>query len=199
MKTEFPDWKELVKRARHRKGIPEHMASPEAVVEYAHMILAQLEKAFEEKKQTSFFLRGCDLMTHSIDIYDERQKLYIKYCKALMCDAGDVGWEKLADYVLQLLLKPENLREKSFVQDTVILLDMGLDVYTFVNHLITMGNAEGLKMGQDKDTPVEVADRKGTSAFQLAREAPNRSMLLLMYEHVKGEILQQNIFYDLYK
>jgi ankyrin repeat protein len=191
MKTECRNWKNLVEMARDDRTrgttIPESTAPPEDVIKYARMILSELENAVVEKKQMSFFLRRCDLMTHSVDKTDDRQTIYIRYCKALLCDADDVTWTNLVEVVSKLLLTQENINEKCFVQDTKNVLDMGLNVSVteFVKPMIKLRKLEGLKMLLEKHASVEDVDGKGSSAFQLAQEAPD--ILRFLYDNVQGK------------
>jgi hypothetical protein len=191
MKTKYPDWKDLVKRERCKR-VPESLAkaevATEAVVAYAQTILNQLDKTLVEQKQMSYFLRGCDLIAHNIDTNNDWQLFYIRYCKALLCDAGDAVWQEVADLVSKLLLKPEYLNEKCIVQDTKSVLDMGMNVSVseFVKPMIKIRNLEGLKMVLEKQASVEDVDGIESCAFVLAEETPD--ILLLLSENVLGEV-----------
>ena len=98
--SENPHWEDLVIQSRTRGPInDENQAIPEDVVMYAHNILQKVEHSFAQKHQDSFFLRGCDLMVHSIDKNDYRQILYVKYCVAVLSDTDEAAWQQLADCV----------------------------------------------------------------------------------------------------
>ena len=95
-KSKMPDWEDFVKQA-HKKV--ESQAISEDVVKCAQNILQNVEHCIGEKHQDSFFLKGCNLMEHSIDKDDYRQILYVKYCIAVLSDSNEAAWEQLAECV----------------------------------------------------------------------------------------------------
>jgi hypothetical protein len=171
LKTKFRNWKDIVERARieraRSKKIPESKATPEDIIKCAHMILSELEQAIVGKKQMSFFLRDCDLMTHSIDKTDDRQLFYIRYCKALICDVDGVEWENLVAAVAKLLLTHENINEKCFVRDTKILLDMGLNVSAneSLKHMLKMNDPKHVYMSHPYDEDGKLRDKFDRTAL----------------------------------
>ena len=100
------------------------------VLRYAQNILQEIERSFVQKHQDSFFLRGCDLMLHSIDNNDYRQMLYVKYCAAVLSDTDGAAWQQLAECVAEQLFDsigmPDSSNKSDFLHEIEILLDMGL-------------------------------------------------------------------------
>ena len=186
-KAEVLNWEDMVRQARMSGKMTENQAKAEHVVNHAQNILQKLENDFTQKHQDSFFLKGCDLMIHSIDKNDYRQVLYVKYCKALLCDADDVAWQELAEDVAQQLLRSENLHERYFTEETEMLLDMGLRSLrnSMLGMMIKVGQVAGVRMLLERGASVENLDGNGTSALQLAEAKDVQSFL---QENTRGNM-----------
>ena len=193
--SENPHWEDLVRQSRIRGPVnDENQAIPEDVVRHAQNILQKVEHSFAQKHQDSFFLRGCDLMVHSIDKNDYRQMLYVKYCVAVLSDTDDAAWQQLADCVALQLLKPENKHKSCFVHEIKTLVDMGLksQLNDILVEMIELGQVEGVKMMLGRGASVTNLKHAKT-AFHLARPHyvgdPTRTPVFSFLENnIKGKL-----------
>ena len=156
-KSEISNWEDLAIRPHKTlTARGEGQAKPADVVRYAQKILERVEHSFVQKHQDSFFLKGCDLMVHSIDKNDYRQMLYVMYCAALLSDTDKAPWLQLAECVAQQLLKSENMHKGCFVPEIETLLDMGLKSEKNLNdilvNMIQLGQVEGVGMMLERGT-----------------------------------------------
>ena len=176
-KSETANFEDLLKEA-HKKV--ESQAISEDVVKCAQNILQKVEHRIAEKHQDSFFLKGCNLMEHSVDKDDYRQILYVKYCIAVLSDTNEAAWEQLAECVAQQVHKRENMQKSCFVPETEILLDMGLksQMDDILDKMITLGQVEGVKMMLERDA----------SARYVAR-SNNTDMLKVIEDSIKGNFI----------
>ena len=174
-KSETANFEDLLKEA-HKKA--ESQAISDDVVKCAQNILQKVDHRIAEKHQDSFFLKGCNLMEHSIDKDDYRQILYMKYCIAVLSDSNEAAWEQLAECVAKQVHKSENMQKSCFVHETEILLDMGLksQMDDILYKMIRLGQVEGVKM---------VLER-GTSARRVA-QSDNTDMLKVIEDSIKGK------------
>ena len=196
--SENPHWENLVIQSRTRGPInDERKAIPEDVVMYAKNILQKVEHSFAQKHQDSFFLRGCDLMVHSIDKNDYRQSLYVMYCAAVLNDTNEAAWQQLVDCVAQQLRKSENKNKNCFLHEIKTLLDMGLKSRVINNILITMmelGQVEGVRMMLESGASLTHMDEPDVTAFDLARptdtnETIRNPILKFLDTNVKGKLV----------
>ena len=185
-KSETPNWEDLVIQAR--KTVPvnvESQAMP--VVRCAQNILQEVERSFVQKHQDSFFLRGCDLMVHSIDKNDYRQIVYVKYCTAMLSDTEEAAWQQLAECVAQQLLESENMHERYVLREIETLLDMGLksQMNVMLEEMIRLGQVEVVRMMLERSVFAEGVD---IYAFGLAKEWSNK-MFTFLEDNVKGKLI----------
>ena len=175
-KSETANWEDLLKGG-HKKA--ESQAISEDVVKCAQNILQKVEHCIGKRHQDSFFVRGCNLMEHSIDKDDYRQILYMKYCMAVLSDTNEAAWEQLAECVAQQLGKSENMRENCFVEEIETLLDMGLKSgEIFLHKMIKLEHVEGVRMMLER----------GASARRVAK-SDNTAMLKVIEDSIKGKFI----------
>ena len=196
LKAEVPDLQKLL--MPHQEDKIAEMSSPDApssetmenMLRWARAILSTLERSCAQSHQYSFFVKECDLMTHSIDKNDYRPMLCIKYCRARLHSIYDDTWKKLADYVAQQLLKPENLHEKCFVHEIEALLEMGVTPSIPIrNTMIKLGQVAGVKMLLEKGVSVE--DEDGSTILQLAQHVPHGGDVLpFLQENIQGNNIE---------
>ena len=176
-KSETANFEDLLKEA-HKKA--ESQAISDDVVKCAQNILQKVEHSIAKKHQDSFFLKGCNLMEHSIDKGDYRQILYVKYCIAVLSDTNEAAWEQLAECVAKQVHKSENMQKSCFVHETEILLDMGLksQMDDILILMIRLRQVEGVKMMLER----------GASA-RLVAESDNTDMLKVIEDSIKGKFI----------
>ena len=162
---------------------------PEDVVRYAQNILQEIEHSFSQTHQDSFFLRGCNLIVHSIDKNDYRQELYLKYCTAVLSNTDDAAWQQLAESVVQHLLKSENMHKSCFLHEIKALLDMGLKSQTnaIFDKMIRLGQAEGVRMMLERGASTQDEDEYGDTAFSLAED--HNTVHRLLEDNMKGKLI----------
>ena len=177
-----------------RKTVTDHAENQEiqAVVRYAQNILREVERSFVQKHQDSFFLRGCNLLEHSIDKNDYRQILYVKYCMAVLSDADNEAWQQLAECVAQQLLNVRNMH-RWFLNEIEILLDMGLksQMEAILVRMIELEQVEGVRMMLERGASAGDVDGYGTTALQKSRyEQFSKTTVLCKFleENEKGKL-----------
>ena len=197
-KSENPHWEDLVVQSRTREYVnDESQAMPEEVVGYAQNILQKVEHSFSQKHQDSFFLRGCDLMVHSIDKNDYRQMLYVKYCAAVLSDTNKVAWQQLTECVAQNLLKSENKHESCFLQEIKTLVNMGLQsqMDDILYEMIELEEVEGVRMMLERGASLKVLKENMVklTAFNLTIHRYNfitsTAVLKFLENNIKGKLI----------
>ena len=180
-KSETANFEDLLKEA-HKKA--ESQAISDDVVKCAQNILQKVEHSIAKKHQDSFFLKGCNLMEHSIDKGDYRQILYVKYCIAVLSDTNEAAWEQLAECVAEQVHKSENMQKSCFVHETEILLDMGLksQMDDILNLMIRLRQVEGVKMMLER----------GAFASKVAKSA-NTDILKVIEDSIKGKFVYETV------
>ena len=185
-KSEKTDWEDFAVRAHETAAVyaNESQAMPEDVVKCAQNILQEVQYSIVENHQDSFFLRGCNLMKHSIDKDDYRQILYMKYCVAVLSGTNEAAWQQLAEFVAQLLGKSENMRWSCFMQEIDILLDMGLlsHMHDIFHQMMELGHVEYVRMLLERGASVKYL----VHSF---RPQDNPAMLTVMEDNVKGKFI----------
>ena len=182
-KSETKNWEDFSIQAHKTVAVhAESQAKREDVVKCAQNILQEVEHRIAENHQDSFFLKGYNLMEHSIDKDDYRQILYMKYCAAVLSDTNEAAWEQLAECVAE--------RQKyswSFsVQETDILLDMGLKSHMdFILYTIrSLGQVEGVRMLLERG----VSARKVTDSV-IHEGNVNPAMLTVIEDNIEGKFI----------
>ena len=186
-KSETPNWEDVGTQSRKTETVH---AEIQAVVRYAQNILQKVERSIAEKHQDSFFLRGCNLMEHSINKNDYRQILYVKYCAAVLSDADEAAWQHLADCVAQHLRHSFNMHNSCFRKEIKTLLDMGLksQMEAILYEMIHHGRVEGVRMILERGaSAARVAiDVLGATALSQAEFRP--AVHKFLTENVKGKL-----------
>ena len=180
-KSETANIEDLLKDS-HKKA--ESQAISDDVVKCAQNILQKVEHCISKRHQDSFFLRGCNLMEHSIDKHDYRQILYVKYCMAVLSDTNEAAWEQLAEDVAEQVQKSENMQKSCFVEEIETLLDMGLKSGTFsiLLEMIILGHAEGVRRMFERGASARLV------AQRVARSS-NTAMLKVIEDSMKGKFI----------
>ena len=192
-KSETPNWEHLVIEA-HKTGTANAESQDiEDVVRYAQNILQEVECSIVQNHQNSFFLRGCDLMAHSIDKNDYRQRLYVKYCSAVLSDTGEAAWQQLAEHVAQLLLKARNKHKRNkhkdyFLYEIETLLDMGLksQMEDILKEMIYLGQVEGVRRMLERDGDATISMRMQN--YQTSTGIAT-AMLKFLDDNLKGNFI----------
>ena len=159
-KSIIPNWDNLVILARTTVPVTdESQVIPEDVMKHAQNILQEVERCLGQKRQDSFFLRGCNLIEHSTDKNDYRPILYVKYCAAVLSDIDKAAWQHLAECVAQQLLNPKYMRRSCFVNEIEALLHMGLisHMEAILEKIMQLGQVEGVRMMLERGASAEHA------------------------------------------
>ena len=82
--TEMTDFSTKMKMCTKRDLIDDKLQPPEEIVSYADQILGKLEENIKIHHQESFFLKGCNLLSHSMYREDFRPLLYMRLCRAML-------------------------------------------------------------------------------------------------------------------
>ena len=181
-KSKTPNWEDLIKEA-HKKA--ENQAISDDVVTCAQNILQKVEHCIGEKHQDSFFLRGCNLIEHSIDKDDYRQILYVKYCIAVLSDTNEAAWEQLAECVAQQVHKQKNMQKSYFEEEINTLLDMGLksQMDDILGDMINLGHVEGVRMMLERGASASlVAQSDNTAMFKVVEDSIKGKFIIYIYE-----------------
>ena len=188
-KSEKLSWEDLV--IQSRKTVIVHAKSQEIkdVVRYAQNILQEVERSFVQKHQDSFFLRGCNLLEHSIDKNDYRQILYVKYCAAMLSDADEAAWRHLAECVAQQLLNSKTINSCCFLNEIETLLDMDLksQMEAILVKMIHLGQVEGVRMMLERGASAADVKAHGKTAQQLSRYTTT-PLWKFLEDNVKGKL-----------
>ena len=129
-------------------------------------------------------------MSNCVDPRNYREKMYVLYWKASLCDANSNAWRELADYVANILSGEEKIySERYLVQNTKVLLKLGLSVSdvncsVFTRPIIEIGEESHVKKLLEGGVSVDSVDGKGTSVFQLAQGR----LLGFLEENIKSEL-----------
>ena len=128
--TEMKDFAEKMKTHTKQNLIDEELQEPEDILASADQILKKLEDSIKIHYQESFFLKGCNLLSHSMYREDFRPLLYVRLCRAMLHSPSDniVPWKCLTQAVTEQLVKEEHFQRESFVDEISLLKTMGLDV-----------------------------------------------------------------------
>ena len=127
--TEMPDFSEKMKTCTKQDLTEDKLQPHEDILAYADQILQKLEASIKIHYQESFFLRGCNLLSHSMYREDFRPLLYTRLCRTMLYSPSDniVPWECLAQAVAEQLVKEEHFQRESFVDEISTLKTIGLD------------------------------------------------------------------------
>ena len=186
-KSEIANWKDMAVQAYKTVAVnAESQAVPEDVVTYAQTILQKVEHSIAENHQDSFFLKGCNLMEHSIAKDDYRQILYVKYCAAMLRDTNEAAWQQLAECVAQQLRKSENIHMSCFLHEIETLLDMGLKSKSLMedvlHDMVDLEQVKGVWMMLERGAPARWAtDHIG--------HHDNPAILKVLEDSIKGKFI----------
>ena len=188
-KSETPNWEDLELQSR-KTSVHARNQEIQDVVRYAQNILQEVERSFVQKHQNSFFLRGCNLIEHSIDKDDYRQILYVKYCMAVLSNTNEAAWQQLAECVAQRLHESENMYayESGFLNKIETLLDMGLksQMEAILEKMIQLGQVEGVKMMLERGASASNVDEYGRTALHVAQFFSTTAVCKFLEDNVKG-------------
>ena len=185
-KSDTPNWEDLLIGAHKTGTANADYQELHDVVRYAHNILQEVERSIVQKHQNSFFLKGCDLIAHSIDKSDYRQRLYVKYCAAVLSDTNQSPWQQLAEYVVKQLLKPKYKHEGYFLREIETLLDMGLKSHKedILKMIMYLGQVEGVRMMLERDGDATIFMR-----IRNYRNYASTAMHKFVDDHLKGNFI----------
>ena len=120
--TEMSDFAEGMKVCIKRDLTANKLQPPEDILDYADQILKKLEASIKIHYQESFFLKGCNLLSHPMYREDFRPLLYMRLCRAMLQSPSDniVPWECLAQAVAEQLVKEEHFQRESFIDENQV-------------------------------------------------------------------------------
>ena len=189
--TEMPDFAETLKTCTKQDHIDDKLKPPEDILTYADHILRKLEESIKIHYQESFFLKGCNLLSHSMYRKDFRPLLYIRLCRAMLQSPSDnIGpWECLAQSVAEQLVKEEHFQRESFIDEIKILKTIGLDANgrsengaCLLYYMIKYGLVNGVYMLVEWGATLDDIDGEGRSAVQVAEHFKQPAVKKLLLE-----------------
>ena len=177
--AEMPDFAEKMKTRTKQDLNDDNLQAPRKILAYADQILQKLEESIKNQYQESFFLKGCNLLSHYIYREDFRPLLYMRLCRAMLQSPSDNidPWKSLAQVVAEQLVKEEHFQRVAFVEEISTLKTMGLDANwrsengtCLLYHMIKYGLVHGVHMLTEWGAALEDIDGDGRSAFQVAKD-----------------------------
>ena len=192
--AEMPDFAGKMKTHTKQDLIDDNLPAPREILAYADQILQKLEESIKNQYQESFFLKGCNLLSHDIYREDFRPLLYMRLCRAMLQSPSDNidPWKSLAQMVAEQLVKEEHFQRESFIEEISTLKTMGLDANwrsengtCLLYYMIKYGLGHGANMLTEWGATLEDIDGKGRSAFLVAEDFKQPEIQKLLQE--KGE------------
>ena len=192
--AEMPDFAEKMKTPSQQDLIDDTLQKPRHILAYADQILEKLEESIKSCHQESFFLKGCNLLSHSKYREDFRPLLYTRLCRAMLQSPSENidPWKSLAQTVAEQLVKEEHFQRDSFIDEISTLKRMGLDVNwrsesgaCLLYYMIKYGLVRGVHMLTEGGATLEDIDGEGRSAFQMAEECKQIEIQKLLQEKGK--------------
>ena len=193
--AEMPNFSEKMKTCAQQDLIDDKVQPPKDILAYADKILERLEESIKIQRQESFFLKRCNLLSHSMYKEDFRPLLYVKLCRAMLKSPSEnIGpWTNLAKGVAEQLVKDENLQQESFVDEIRTLQTMGLHAnwksergQCLLYFMIKHGLVDGVQhMVMECKAALDDIDEKGSSAVQVAKDHSQPTILKFLQESGK--------------
>ena len=192
--TEMKDFAEKMKTHTKRDLIDDELQPPEDILASADQILKKLEDSMKIHYQESFFLKGCNLLSHSMYREDFRPLLYMKLCRAMLHSPSDniVPWKCLTQAVAEQLVKEEHFQRDSFIDEISLLKTMGLDENwrsengaCLLYYMIKYGHENGVYMLVEWGAKSDDIDGSGRSVIQVAEDFKQSSLLKVLLEKSK--------------
>ena len=200
--TEMKDFAQKMKTHTKRDLIDEELQEPEDIVASADHILKKLEDSIKIHYQESFFLKGCNLLSHSMYREDFRPLLYMRLCRAMLHSPSDniVPWKCLTQAVAEQLVKEEHFQRESFFDEISLLRTMGLDANwrsengaCLLYYMIKYGLENGVNMLVEWGATSDDMDGAGRSFIQTAQYFKQSSLLKDLLEKGKLQAHLKNI------
>jgi ankyrin repeat protein len=146
------------------------------VIHWANMILEKLEKNVTKQNLESFFLPGCNLISH-----DPYRLLFVQMCRAFINSPTENpdAWAQLANTVARQLLQAQHFSQDpdQAMQEIQMLREIGLGVnvrgpqgHSFLFYLINQGSMKGVQKMLEWQASVEDVDGEGTKAIDFAEK-----------------------------
>ena len=192
--ADMPGFAERMKKHTKRDLMYDKLQPPKDILACADLILKKLEESIKIHYQESFFVKGCNLLNHSMYQEDFRPLLYMRLCRAMLQSPHDniSSWQCLAQMVAEQLVKEGHFQQESFVCEIDALQTMGLDANwrsengtCLLYYMIKYGLVHGVQMLVDWGATPDDIDEKGRSAFQLVEEFQQPAMQKILQEHGK--------------
>ena len=192
--TEMKDFADKMKNREKRELIDDKLQRPRFILAYADQILEKLEKSIKNHYQESFFLKGCNLLGHSMFREDFRPLLYMRLCRAMLQSPSDnkVPWECLAKAVAEQLVKEEHFKKESFIEEISMLKSMGLDTNwrsengaCLLYYMIKYGLENGVYTLIEWGATSDDIDKDRRSFIQVAESFKQSSLLKVLLEKGK--------------
>ena len=190
----MPDFAEKMKTRANRDLTDDKLQKPPQILEFADQILEKLEESIKNHYQESFFLQGCNLLSHSKHREDFRPLLYTRLCRAMLQSPSDNinPWKTMAQMVAEQLVKEDNFQPVSFTEEISTLKKMGLDANwrsengtCLLYYMIKYGLVRGVRMLVEWGTTSEDVDGNGRSALQVAKDFKQEDIQKILQEEGK--------------
>ena len=201
---EMKGFADKIKTCKKRELIDDKLQRPRDILAYADQILKKLEESIKIHYQESFFLKGCNLLGHSMYREDFRPLLYVRLCRAMLQSPSDnkVPWECLAQAVAEQLVKEEHFQRESFVEEISMLKPMGLDANwrsetgaCLLYYVIKSGLEDGVSMLGTWGATSDDIDGNGRSFIQVADSFNQQAILKVFLEKGKytGKVKEYSV------
>ena len=192
--AQMPEFAKKMKARAKRDLTKDKLQASSKLLKCADKILEKLEEGIKNHHQESFFLKGCNLLSHSNYREDFRPLLYTRLCRAMLQSPSDNidPWKTLAQMVAEQLVKEEHFQSASFIEEVSTLKTMGLDVNwrskngtCLLYYMIKYGLVHGVHMLVKWGATSEDVDGNGRSAFQVAEDFKQPAIQKLLQEEGK--------------
>ena len=200
--AQMPGFANKMKTHKKRDLTNDKLQPPRKILPFAAKILETLEESIKNHYQESFFLKGCNLLSHSKYREDFRPLLYTRLCRAMLQSPFDNidPWKTLAHMVAEQLVKEENFQQVSFADEISTLKTMGLDANwrsengtCLLYYMIKYGLVHGVCMLVNWGTNSEDVDGKGRSASQVAEDFKQPTIQKLLQEEGNAQRFTKQI------
>ena len=188
--AELPEFNLLKSKSIGGKSLnmKENPPTAKKIIESAHKILQNLQESLQRYHQDSFFIRGCNLLSHNMYHEDLRPLLFVLLCQARITDNGDkLVWTGLLQQTAKLTLHKNNLKEECLLNEATHLLEMGLNVNfktdegeSLMSSMLKFDLFAGVELLLDKGASLEDIDSNGSSAVEVAFKKQQEAIINLL-------------------
>ena len=189
--SETRDFAQKMKELRKRDLIDDELQPPRTILTCGDQILKKLEESIKNRYQEDFFLKGCNLLSHSMYTEDFRPLLYVRLCRAMMQSPSDhvSSWDHLAQVVVEQLVKEENFQRESFIDEIRTMRKMGLTAdwksengTCLLYYMMKHGLVDGVKMLVEWGVTSDNIDGDGRSFIEATEYFEQPAILNVLLE-----------------